>query len=68
MGRIMLGDAVRGQWVQFWGGPSGYVVGNAATDGRGQCIAVPGAKRKRQPISDYPRTRTIMPTVLPPAT
>jgi len=47
---IKLGDAVRGKLVQFRRGPSGYVVGHKAPDGRGKCKAVPGAKGERQPF------------------
>jgi hypothetical protein len=50
LGWIKMGDAVRGQLVQFRRGQSGYVVGNRAPDGRGKRKAVPGAKGKRQPF------------------
>ena len=43
-----MGDTVRGKLVQFRSGQSSYVVGNATTDGRGNCKAVLGAKGKSQ--------------------
>jgi hypothetical protein len=49
-GWIKAGDAVRAELVQFRSGPSGYMIGNEASDGRGQSKAVPGTKGQRQPF------------------
>ncbi len=44
-----MGDAIGGELVKFRCGQTGQVIGDSASDGRGQGKAVPGAEGKRQP-------------------